>query len=51
MLAFIGAVLILVCATSYMVRTKEKGKLDFISGLNAAVCIGALIGLLIYKFL
>lgn len=50
MLVFIIIILLLVCATNSMVRTKEQKKVDFITGLSIAVCIGSLIGLLIYKF-
>ena len=51
MLAVICIVLVLVCALTCGARIWEKKKIDFISGISAAACIGAVIGLLVYKFM
>lgn len=51
MLAVICIALILVCAFVCVARIWEKKKMDFISGICAAACAGAVIGLVVYKIL
>lgn len=51
MLTVICIVLAAACAVSCTARIWERKKVDFVSGLCAAACFGAVIGLMIYKFI
>lgn len=51
MITVICIALILVCALVCVTRIWKKKKIDIISGISAAACLGAIIGLLIYKFM
>lgn len=51
MLSIISIVLILACALTCTARIYEKKKIDFISGICAAACVGAVVGMLIYHFM
>lgn len=51
MLSIISIVLIAVCALTCAARIYEKKKIDLISGICAAACVGAAVGMLIYHFM